>query len=327
MPEHDPPPDNLRHRFRTAVLTDHLIPPQSTVLVGVSGRADSVALVHLLHELRNDLAVRLMISHIPSDAGPSETKPERFVRELAQQLSVSYVRADTLDDEKAAPTARLQRRLATLERMKVHVRASTIAIGETSDDVAELFLTYLVRADDTLGESPLLTNETLVRPLLSFTHAEILGFLTEHQIPFLTDQGALSLSSLERKIRLLILPLLQRHIAGRAVTHLAVAAQDTLDDRRFIEEVARAARAEVGWMEHAGSLTLDHARWSALPASLRRRVLHHALGTLAGASAITHADLHSLDIRCRYLTSGETIGVGTLKITRSEGMLTAVQVK
>lgn len=323
MPEHDSPPNNLQSRFREVVLADQLFSPRSTVLVGVSGRADSVALIHLLHGLGNEFALNLVVAHIPDDHASGAPALEPFVRELAQRLHASYVSAAATEDAGATPPdARVLHRLAALERVMARTRASRVATGETSDDVAEQFLASLVREDDAPTAVSLSTNGTFVHPLLSFTRAEILTFLADRQIPFQTDQLALALSSREQKIRMLILPMIRRHIASSAVTNLAAAAQCTLDDRRFVEEVARAARTEVGWTERASGVTLDQSRWSALPASLRRRVIMDAVKTLVPTLLSSRAALFSLDARCRRLADGGVTEAHGLKITYSNGTLT-----
>jgi tRNA(Ile)-lysidine synthase len=319
-------PRDLQDRFRGAVLADRLFPQASTILVGVSGRADSVALAHLLHGIADELALSLVLAHIPTNPKSSAATQEQFMEKLAQDLHASTMYVDAIQDTAATPRAHALNLLAALERVRARARATSIATGETSDDVAEQFLSSLVYEDDALQETSLTTNGTIVRPLLPFTHAETLAFLTDKGIPFQTDQEALALGSREQKIRLLILPVLQRHLTRDAITNLAAAAQVTMDDRSFVKEVARAARTEVGWVESAGGLTLDHARWSALPAALRRRVLTDALEMSLPAVTIPRAVLLSLDTRCRHLADFEATEFGTLKIRRSNGMLTVVHI-
>lgn len=319
-----PSPNDLQDRFRRVVLADRLLQAGSTVLVGVSGRADSVALAHLLHGLGDELSLNLLLVHIPDHSPSSAATKEEFVATLAQDLHASTVRVDTIRDAAGTPEARARYRFASLERARVRARATCIATGETSDDIAEQFLLNLVHENDAVGEIPLATNGTIIRPLLSFTHAEVLAFLADRQIPFQTNPDALALTSQARRVRLLILPILRRHVTKDALTNLAAAAQVVVDDHHFVQEVARAARTEVGWTESAGRVMLDHARWSALPAALRRRVLTDALGVSLPTTVVARAELLSLDARCRHLLIGETLAVGALKIGRSNGMLTVV---
>lgn len=314
-----PPGSDLTARVRAHVLAEGLPAKRSTVVVGVSGRASSVALLHLLHRLAEELTLSLIVVYLQQPDNPDRAAEEAFVKDLASRLQVSFSAAP--GDAPTAGGARTARRRASLERIRTLVRASVVATGETRDDIAEQFLAHLLEDADLLAEA-VTAPDGIVRPLLPFTHAEVLAFLNAQGIAVHQNPDALALTTVARHVRLLILPLLRRHLPGVPLSTLASAAQLLTDDHLFVRAVARAARPEAGWVTTAGTVTLDHARWAALPAALRRRMLADAAETLAPARPLARTVLLDLDRQGRHLTDGGSTATDGLKIARAGGTLT-----
>lgn len=314
----------LPERFRAQLLAERPLPPGSTAVVGVSGRADSVALLHLLRGLAGERDLQLIVAHVQHGAGDLPVADAAFVRDLAERLHLPLF---LYEDDRPATDA--DGRAGERARYFTHVRAltgaSAIATGETADDLAERLLTTLVTdAPFPAPHLPFPLPDHL-RPLLPFTHAECAAFLAAQNIAFRQNPDALGLSPDAQKLRLLVLPMLRRHVQNRALPNLARSAQWLADDHLFIEELARAARAEVGWTAADGRVSFSHGRWTALPASLRRRLLSGAAETVAPAAPFARASLDTLDADCRTLLLGTSATSGALKVTFEDGMLSFVK--
>lgn len=313
---------DLAARFRTYALRERLIPAGSGVVVGVSGRSDSVALLHLLHELAPELALRLTVAHVQRGSGAAAAGDAAFVRDRTDALGVEfdhYVGWSDLDGKKSDPAAD---RACYLTHVAQRVKAAAIATGETADDLAEELLAQLV-GGQVSGVGRHATSDLWLRPLSAFTHDECLAYLRERKLAFRTDPDALALTDTRRKLRLLVLPILHRHVAENAVPSLAIAAQTLADDASFLTDLAVAARGEVSWQEADGHVSFDRARWAALPTALRLRLLADAAGAAVGNSQrpTLNSQLDALDFHCRALTTAGSAPLAGLNITLDNGRL------
>jgi tRNA(Ile)-lysidine synthase len=151
-----------------------------TTIVGVSGGADSVALLLALDELikANKLRIRIVVAHVDHRLRPASAGDARWVRKLTRQLgheiSISRVNLNRRGDnlEQAARIARYKSFAALAQKR----RASIVLTAHTMDDQAETILLNLMRgsgADGLSGIEPVRAlnhdeNISLVRPLLSW---------------------------------------------------------------------------------------------------------------------------------------------------------------
>lgn len=317
----DTPTRNLSKRFREHLLAEKLLPHGGGVVVGVSGRRDSVALLHLLHGSARELGLDLVVAHVQHGNTPERAADAAFVRDLAGNLNLPF---DLFVDEQPASDEpeRTSERARYFERVRSRVQAAAVATGETLDDAAEALLETLVGGGDAAPLSPL-GGSSSMQPLLPFTGTECQTFLAERGLPFRQDPDALRLATTRKKLRLLIFPLLRRHVERSTPENLAAAARLLADDEALLEEIARAARSEAGWRKTQGGITLDHRRWAALPPALRRRILADAART--ASASLSRSELLDADTRCRLLHPDSSVAVGALNITLARGTLTFVK--
>lgn len=171
-----------------------------TVLVAVSGGADSVALLRGLAALRRPGPGRLIVAHFNHALRAAATDDERFVVELCRDLGlvcevgrarVAERAAECGDGvESAARHARYEFLQATAERLG----ARYVATAHTADDQAETIMHRILRGTGLAGLSgmprsrPLGQAVTLLRPMLGLRRANVTAYLAELEQPFREDE-------------------------------------------------------------------------------------------------------------------------------------------
>ena len=77
----------IQEKFKKVIRKSQLISLGDRVLVAVSGGPDSVALLHVLYNLQDELGLHLEVAHLEHGIRGEEAKDDaRFVRELAKRL-------------------------------------------------------------------------------------------------------------------------------------------------------------------------------------------------------------------------------------------------
>ena len=173
---------------------------EMTVLVAVSGGADSVALACATAALRGASQGRLIVAHLNHQLrGDEAAADERFVLELSRRLELPCEvrrepvagRAALAGDglEAAARAARYQFFRETAERLG----ARHVATAHTADDQAETILHRALRGTGLNGLAgmrrvrPLGSAATIIRPLLGVRRADVLDYLDELGQPYRDD--------------------------------------------------------------------------------------------------------------------------------------------
>jgi len=287
----------LEDRVFDFILRRNLFPPGSRVLVAVSGGPDSVALLHLLYNLRQALGISLVVAHLDHNLrGEESTRDALHVAEMASQLDLpfsiggrdvaAYRNSHSLSLEEAAREVRYD----FLCEAAAESGAGVIATGHTRNDNTETILMHLIRGSGTLGLKGLQPKTCwksggkscqIVRPLLEISRGEIEAYCLQRGLATRLDSTNLSLSPLRNRIRLDLLPLLHGYNPGieKALLRLANIAGDELD---FLSTERDQAWQEVATRDK-NIIILDKAEFDRLHPALQRSLLRRSLEELAGS--------------------------------------------
>jgi tRNA(Ile)-lysidine synthase len=192
----------------------------SKVVIGVSGGADSVALLTLFMQLRPD-PTRTIVAHFNHGLrGNDSDGDESFVREFAKGLSTCFVggRAEYQSDQwiLRSESGLRKQRYQFLQSVAEEHQANWIALGHQADDVVETFLHHLLRGSGPSGLASIRSRRKLnrgchvVRPLLNATREQIEEFLSSQKIAYRTDTSNNSNDYTRNRIRNQLLPALRK---------------------------------------------------------------------------------------------------------------------
>jgi tRNA(Ile)-lysidine synthase len=282
------------HRF---VVRNDLMRPKETVVVGVSGGADSVCLLHILVSLRERLDIAVHVAHLNHLLRGAESEGDaRYVSRLAKRLGLTatiesrdvkaYQAAHRLSLEDAARQVRYRFFAEVAER----VGAGRIAVGHTADDQAETILMHLVRGAGptgllgmrplTIWTSPGVAGLTVIRPLLAVSREETRAYCRQHRLTPREDSTNLSLSPFRNRIRQELVPLLQAY--NPRIGEALVRTSDTLAmDLSFLEEYVSELWPELV-AEEDGAIVLDRASVVSLHPAVQRHLLRRVTREVLG---------------------------------------------
>ena len=151
-----------------------MISSKETVLVAVSGGPDSLALLHLLNNLKNQLGCHLHIAHLNHGLRPNAIEDTNYVCQQAKILNLS-VTVRTISLSSTSEASARQARYQFLEQVSNRIKASKIALGHHVEDQAETVLMRLLRGSGTTGLQGILKvrEDKFIRPLLTSSLTEI----------------------------------------------------------------------------------------------------------------------------------------------------------
>ncbi|WP_459190458.1 tRNA lysidine(34) synthetase TilS [Parabacteroides sp. APC149_11_2_Y6] len=223
----------MRDTVRAYIEKYQLLEESCPVLVGLSGGADSIALLTLLVKLGYSCIAAHCNFHL---RGEESMRDERFAEEYAKTLQVPFLKTD-FDTEQYAAANHLSIEMAArelrynwFEEKRSETGAQAIAVAHHRDDSVETVLMNLVRGTGIRGMSGIRPkNGYVVRPLLCVTRKEITAWLDARNISYVTDSTNLSDAYTRNFIRLRVLPLLEeinpsvRTAIARTADHLSAA--------------------------------------------------------------------------------------------------------
>lgn len=268
-----------------------MLPAGALVVVAVSGGPDSVALLHALHTLSGEFHVRLHVFHMDHGLrGESSREDARFVLALAERMGLPITVAEVPPGKLQAMPGSLEANARTLRYREAsalarRIGARCIALGHNRNDQAETVLMRLLRGAGSrglAGISPVREEGGLryVRPLLGVSRGEIEAYCREAALFPRVDESNLTPVYLRNRIRLQLLPLLEREYNPALAANLAQTAAVLRDEDALLDQWAaqvldrcRTAGAGVGFQ--SGPVLAE-------PTALARRVVRLAAREAAG---------------------------------------------
>lgn len=326
----------LEHTIGRLLVAESLLAKGSRLLVGVSGGADSMALVHVLGALRGEFSLTMVAAYIDHGLRPGETPAEwACVREAANRLGIECA-SRSVDVHAAAAAGKLSLEHAARElRYKAFAELANtwatdgLAVAHTADDQVEEVLLRLFRGGGRKALAGMrMRSGNLIRPLLGIRKAELLAYLNDKGIAYCRDSSNDDRRFLRNRIRLDLLPLLEaqydRGIRGALLKTAANLAEDE-DLLELLLAERWGSVVDTLQPDKSGQVIcrLNRDAFLSLHPALQRRTVEKVLWTL-GSSAHYEQILAVLDAaRCGragselHLSQGLRVAVHRAHLTFS----------
>lgn len=199
-------------KVRQFIDSNQLLINNDRILVGVSGGADSVVLLHILLKLGFECVVAHCNFHL---RGEESMRDELFVEKLAEKYKLIYKKTD-FDTVRFAKSNKIsiemaarELRYAWFKKLAPENKCQTIATAHHTDDSIETLLLNMIRGTGLKGLTGIEPrNGDIVRPVLCCTRSEIEQYAQKNKLEYITDSTNLANEYSRNKIRNLILPMM-----------------------------------------------------------------------------------------------------------------------
>ena len=294
---------DLLQRVEENVQKRRLLKRGQAILVAVSGGLDSMALLHLLHELSSRHRWHLTVAHFNHRLrGRSSDADEKLVRQTAAAMRLHFV-AGRANVKEFAQKSKLSVEMAARKlrhdffaRVAKERKIRVVALAHQADDQVELFFLRVLRGAGGEGlagmkwrsPSPVDSKIMLVRPLLDAAKAGLRDFVREGKIHFRDDATNATLDMPRNRVRNELLPLLRRNYQPgltKAVLRLMeiVGAEADLAGetaRQWLRSSGRESAQTKSQGRLASAATIEKENFASLPVAVQRRVLQLQLTDL-----------------------------------------------
>lgn len=243
---------------RNTILEQDLIAPGDFVVLGLSGGADSLCLLYILLELREELSFDVSCVHVNHKMrGEQAEEDVRWLTACCRTLGVPLavfecdVRGEAkrarITVEEAGRRARHDALFEQAERERLRTNRNTlVALAHNRDDQAETVLLRILRGTGVRGLSAMeyRREDGLIRPLLDTSRAEIEAFCDVHELEPRWDHTNVSLEFARNRVRLELMPLLAEHFNPGIQDSLVRLADHAREDDRTLQALALALVSE-----------------------------------------------------------------------------------
>jgi tRNA(Ile)-lysidine synthase len=291
----------LEDRFREELLRLTGDRAAGGLVVACSGGADSTCLLHLSRAAMSDRGCPLSVAHLDHGLRGEEAVRDRWaVQALAAELGLpmywektdcgALARKYSMSLEEAARKARY----SFLEKILNQTGAAFVLTGHTADDQAEGVLLNLLRGAGPKGLAGIPRQRgAILRPLLDFRHQELLEYLETRGLTWVEDQSNQNPSFTRNRIRLDLLPRLERDYNLEIKRILVRTAGIFREEEEFWQDLLQGVKVEAGWQADQGQILMNRLGLSNIAPALGRRLIRAAVEETRGqtlALTLEHVD-------------------------------------
>jgi tRNA(Ile)-lysidine synthase len=263
----------------------NMLTQDDTVLVGVSGGPDSVALLYVLLTLKARLNLELAVAHVHHGLRSAAQREADQVQALAHKhsLRLHLAKLDLGDRRGSLEERARDARHAVFERLAVKHEYIRIALGHQADDNAEAVLMNLLRGSGMRGLAGIPpVRQRIIRPLIETGRTQILAYLHELAVPYACDETNKDPRFMRNRIRNELIPLLEQHYNPQVVRILNRTADLCRDEELFWREYLHPLMGRARISADRTRLDVPIDLLMPLSRAVLRRLLREALGQWRG---------------------------------------------
>jgi tRNA(Ile)-lysidine synthase len=268
-----------------------MLKAKDSVVIGVSGGPDSVALLYMLFNIAPRFSLRLGVAHLNHGLRQNDSdKDAEFVESLAATFDLPcyvqkrdirrYQRENRLSLEDAARRVRYE----FLDEIAKTYQYNKIALGHHADDNAELVLMNLFRGTGTLGLSgiPPKRDGRIIRPMIRLRRSDIIDFLNQNRLKYVFDRTNADTRHLRNRIRHDLIPVLKTAYNPNISETLNRLSSIVRSEEEWIEEMVQPFFEKAVLRFRESRIELSVPVLDRYHKALKRRVIRMALSKVKG---------------------------------------------
>lgn len=272
-----------------------LIQNGDKVVVGVSGGPDSISLINVLNNIKNDdtieLEFDLIVAHINHNIREEAKEDEEYVVNYCKQKNIE-VYVLSIDIEKKAKeekrgTEETGRnvRYQFFEEVLEKTKSNKIATAHTANDNAETVIMNMMRGSGTSGLKGIrpIRDEKFIRPLIDTTREEIETYCKEQKLNPRIDKTNFKNDYTRNKVRNILIPMIKEQFNPNIIMTINRLSDIINEENEYLDNVTKQKYKEILVEENIGTqIVLDLKTFNKQDLVIKKRLILHTINRLQG---------------------------------------------
>ena len=314
----------MKQKVKETIKKYNLIQDGDNLVLGVSGGQDSLAMLYVLAELKNEeINFDFSVAHVNHLIREEAKQDEEFVKETCKNLGIKFF-SKSIDVKQIAHNKKMgveeagrASRYEFFDEIAKKTNANKIAIAHNSKDKAETIIMNLLRGTGISGLKGIepIKNEKYIRPLIECSREEIENYCKEKNLQPRIDKTNFDNTYTRNKIRNIVIPYVEREFNPNIVETLNRLSELVREEDIYINKQVEKVYSEIVQQEKP-HIILDLKKFNSQETVIKSRVLLYTitkvLGNCQGISKIHIEDIIKLcqnNIGNKYLTPNQFIKI------------------
>lgn len=237
----------IKEKFLNFIIDNDLLRKGEGVVVALSGGPDSVCLLNLLNEIKDEMNIKIVAAHVNHMLrGEAADSDEKYAEDMCKKMGIKFfckrINVDNYAKEKglSSETAGREVRYEFFEEVRKKLGFEKVATAHNANDQAETVIMRLMRGTglEGLAGIPVKRDNIFIRPILFMVREDIEEYCKVHELKPRIDATNLERLYSRNKVRLDILPYMKKNFnedVVEAINRMTLLIQQ--DNKYIMEEV------------------------------------------------------------------------------------------
>ena len=266
---------------------------KETVILGISGGPDSMALLHLFLKLKKEMDLDLVCAHINHNVRKESDEEEEFVKSYCHKNGVIFesFKIQKYGDDNFENEAR-HMRYTFFEKIINKYGAKYLITAHHGDDLMETILMRIARGSTLKGYSgfsKMITkkNYKIIRPFITKTKQELLDYVKKNKIDYRIDKTNFDDSHTRNRYRKVVLPFFKKEDENVHLKFLKYS-QTLLEYYNYVENLTKEQEKRI-----VNYRTIDLEKFNKLDHLLQTKIIYNLLESIYGDDLFFISDAHT----------------------------------
>lgn len=318
----------MKEKVLNTIKKYNLIEDGDRIVLGVSGGPDSICMLNILNDIRNDKNLHMhfdiIVAHVNHLIREEAKDDEKFVENFCKKIDVPFY-SKSIDVQKIANNNKMgteeagrNARYEFFDEILGKTDANKIAIAHNKNDKIETIIMNMLRGSGIAGLKGIepIKNNKYIRPLIECERVEIEKYCLDNKINARIDRTNFENIYTRNKIRNIIIPYIKDEFNPNIIETMDRLSELVKEEDEYLENMVRAKYQELLLSEEENTLIMDLKKFNMQDKVIKSRLLLYTisrlLGSTKGIEKIHIEDVIKLcqnNIGNKYLTPNKNIKI------------------
>ncbi|MCT4688071.1 tRNA lysidine(34) synthetase TilS [Vallitalea sp.] len=279
----------------------NMIDKGDNIIIGVSGGADSICLLHMLCSLKSKLDIDLHVVHVQhgirgKDADEDAKFVEKFCDERGIVCHVYYFNVKKLAKEKKMSEEEMGRkvRYQVFSDASKELGGTKIALAHHINDNAETVIMNLLRGTGIKGIGGIRPKrDNIIRPLIECTREEIEKYCVDNNIEYRDDYTNQMEIYTRNKIRHTVIPYIENNFNQNFIANLVNTANLVRSEDDYIDKIVLREKEKIVKIKNK-EYSIDTNKFLQLDTVIKRRLIRNIIGEISSLKDIEYKHINEI---------------------------------
>lgn len=274
----------------------NLIEDGDKLVLGVSGGPDSISMLNILNDIRNDnnlhMKFDIIVAHVNHMIREEAIEDEKFVEDFCQKIGVPFY-SKSIDVQKIANNKKIgteeagrNARYEFFDEILEKTNSKKIAIAHNKNDKVETMIMNMLRGSGIAGLKGIepIKNNKYIRPLIECERFEIEQYCKEKNIEARIDRTNFENVYTRNKVRNVVIPYIKQEFNPNIIQTMDRLSELVKEEDEYLENTVKSKYKELIVEEQEKQLVMDLKGFNKQEKVIKSRLLLYTISRLFGST-------------------------------------------